>query len=54
VTADTPAGQSAEQFRDRARAWLAANAPRRSASDGGDEVGSGAGLAGQRAFQAKL
>ncbi|HMH92162.1 MAG TPA: acyl-CoA dehydrogenase family protein [Streptosporangiaceae bacterium] len=54
MTADAPVPESAEQFRARARAWLEANAPRRSAAGGGDEVGSGAGLAGQRAFQAKL
>ncbi len=42
-----------EDFRARARAWLAANAPRRAA--GGDEEGSGQStLADQKAFQAKL
>src|SRR6185437_2034209 len=46
--------QSVTSFRDRARSWLAANAPRRSGAGGGDEVGSGSGLAGQRAFQARL
>jgi alkylation response protein AidB-like acyl-CoA dehydrogenase len=54
VAADVPVRESADQFRARARAWLEANAPRRSRAGGGDEVGSGAGLAGQRAFQAQL
>jgi alkylation response protein AidB-like acyl-CoA dehydrogenase len=46
--------QSATDFRNRARAWLAENAPRRAA--GGDEPGESAraDLAAQKAFQAKL
>jgi alkylation response protein AidB-like acyl-CoA dehydrogenase len=40
-----------EDFRARARAWLADNAPRRSADD---EDGSATGLAEQKAFQARL
>jgi alkylation response protein AidB-like acyl-CoA dehydrogenase len=46
--------QSVTDFRDRARAWLAENAPRRSA---GDEESGGparADIAAQKAFQARL
>jgi alkylation response protein AidB-like acyl-CoA dehydrogenase len=53
------AGQaSSEQggtgYRDRVRAWLRENAPRRSGDRGSEEVGTSTGLDGQRAFQAKL
>src|SRR5271169_7155107 len=41
-----------EDFRARARAWLAANAPRRGAGDG--EGGGLSTLAEQKAFQAEL
>jgi len=46
--------QSVTDFRNRARAWLAENAPRRSAGD--DEPGerASADLAAQKAFQARL
>jgi alkylation response protein AidB-like acyl-CoA dehydrogenase len=45
--------QETEEFRERARAWLAANAPRRSSGD--DEEGGGlSGLAAQQDFQARL
>jgi alkylation response protein AidB-like acyl-CoA dehydrogenase len=57
MAADTHTGHAAEttaDFRRRARAWLAANAPRRSADADGEEVGSGTGLAGQKEFQARL
>ena len=46
-----------DDFRARARAWLAANAPRRAASDDEAEAesrGQAAVLAEQKAFQAKL
>jgi len=46
-----------EDFRARARAWLAANAPRRASGDDEAEAGSSgqaAALAEQKAFQAKL
>jgi alkylation response protein AidB-like acyl-CoA dehydrogenase len=48
--------QGIEEFRGRARAWLAANAPRRSADHdhGAEDVGSPVGIAGQQAFQARL
>jgi alkylation response protein AidB-like acyl-CoA dehydrogenase len=41
-----------EEFRTRAREWLAANAPRR--SDDGEEIGGSNGIPAQRAFQARL
>jgi alkylation response protein AidB-like acyl-CoA dehydrogenase len=41
-------------FRSRVREWLAANAPRRSGDQDGEDVGSSTGLDAQRAFQAKL
>ena len=44
--------QSVTDFRNRARAWLEANAPRRG-SDGEGEQGN-VGIAAQKAFQAKL
>jgi len=44
--------QSVTDFRNRARAWLAENAPRRGAAD--DESATRADLAAQKAFQAKL
>ncbi|MGH3274652.1 MAG: acyl-CoA dehydrogenase family protein [Streptosporangiaceae bacterium] len=53
MDAEVPARGSTEDFRLRARAWLAANAPRRSDEAGG-EIGSGTGLDRQRAFQARL
>ena len=46
-----------EDFRARARAWLAANAPRRGAADDEAEAetrGQDAVIAAQKAFQAKL
>jgi alkylation response protein AidB-like acyl-CoA dehydrogenase len=43
-----------EEFRSRARAWLQANAPRRSGGDDSDEIGGTSGIPAQRAFQAKL
>jgi alkylation response protein AidB-like acyl-CoA dehydrogenase len=46
-----------DDFRARARAWLAANAPHRSATDDEAEAGSrgqAAAIAEQKAFQAKL
>jgi alkylation response protein AidB-like acyl-CoA dehydrogenase len=46
--------QETEEFRSRARAWLAANAPRRSADNDADETGDRAGIDAQRAFQARL
>ena len=52
----SPQGNGAgpvEEFRDHARAWLAENAPRRSA-DGSEDAGGSTGLDGQRAFQARL
>jgi alkylation response protein AidB-like acyl-CoA dehydrogenase len=48
---DTSGG--VEDFRRRARAWLEANAPRRSA-DADSESGGRSGLDAQRAFQAQL
>ena len=51
--------QSVTSFRDRARAWLAANAPRRSDATDPDSTGAdgeprATGLAAQQEFQAKL
>jgi alkylation response protein AidB-like acyl-CoA dehydrogenase len=43
-----------EDFRARARAWLAANAPRRAAGGDDGEGGGQSTLAEQKAFQAKL
>jgi alkylation response protein AidB-like acyl-CoA dehydrogenase len=40
------------KFRDRARAWLEANAPR--PSDDAEEIGGSRGIKAQQAFQAKL
>jgi alkylation response protein AidB-like acyl-CoA dehydrogenase len=57
MAVDTQTGQTAEttaEFRQRARTWLAANAPRRSADAEGDETGSGQSLAAQQDFQARL
>jgi alkylation response protein AidB-like acyl-CoA dehydrogenase len=46
--------QSVADFRSRARSWLEANAPRKtSTDDAGTEPGT-VGIAGQKAFQAKL
>jgi alkylation response protein AidB-like acyl-CoA dehydrogenase len=45
--------QDVEEFRSRARAWLADNAPRRSGGDAA-EVGGSNGIAAQQAFQARL
>jgi alkylation response protein AidB-like acyl-CoA dehydrogenase len=42
------------EFRRRARAWLAANAPRKADADGADAEPGAAGIAEQKAFQAKL
>jgi len=44
--------QSVTDFRNRARAWLAENAPRRGAGD--DESAARADLAAQKEFQARL
>ena len=44
--------QSVTDFRNRARAWLAENAPRRGAAD--DESATRADLAAQKEFQARL
>ena len=51
--------QSVTSFRDRARSWLAANAPRRSDATDPDSAGAdgeprAVGLAAQKEFQAKL
>ena len=46
--------QSVTSFRDRARSWLAANAPRRSDAQEPDGEPQAAGVAAQREFQAKL
>jgi alkylation response protein AidB-like acyl-CoA dehydrogenase len=46
--------QQTEEFRARARAWLAANAPRRSGGDDAEDTGDRAGVAAQQAFQARL
>ncbi len=46
--------QSVTDFRNRARAWLAENAPRRSAGDDESADSAPADLAAQKAFQAKL
>src|SRR5260370_22677387 len=43
-----------EDFRARAGAWLAANAPRLAGGDDDDESGGQSTLAEQKAFQAKL
>ena len=42
------------EFRRRARAWLAASAPRKADADGVDAEPGAAGIAEQKAFQAKL
>ena len=42
------------EFRRRARAWLAANAPRKADADGVDAEPGATGIAEQKAFQAKL
>ena len=42
------------EFRIRARAWLEANAPRRASAGGADGEPGAAGIAEQKAFQAKL
>ena len=42
------------EFRIRARAWLEANAPRRASADDADGEPFAAGIAEQKAFQAKL
>ena len=49
-------GVSVTDFRNRARAWLEENAPRRASADGESEPrpGPGAGIAAQKAFQARL
>ena len=46
--------QETEEFRARARAWLADNAPRRSDGDDAEDTGDQAGVAAQKAFQARL
>ncbi len=46
--------QETEEFRARAREWLAANAPRRSDGDDAEDTGDRAGVAAQKAFQARL
>jgi alkylation response protein AidB-like acyl-CoA dehydrogenase len=47
-------GRTSADYRSRARAWLEENAPRPSGELDGEDVGSSAGVDGQRAFQAKL
>ena len=42
------------EFRRRARAWLEANAPRKADADNADGEPGAAGIAEQKAFQAKL
>ena len=46
--------QSVTDFRNRARAWLAENAPRRSGGDDESAESARADLAAQKAFQARL
>jgi len=47
--------ETVEEFRARARAWLAENAPRRAADgDDSEDAGATSGIAAQRAFQARL
>jgi alkylation response protein AidB-like acyl-CoA dehydrogenase len=46
--------QSVAAFRSKARAWLEANAPRKAGTDAAGEEASAAGIAEQKAFQAKL
>jgi len=46
--------QSVAEFRNRARAWLAANAPRRAGGDDASGEPATTGIAEQRAFQARL
>jgi alkylation response protein AidB-like acyl-CoA dehydrogenase len=46
--------QSVADFRNRARAWLAENAPRRAAADDESAGPARAGIASQKAFQARL
>jgi len=43
-----------EDFRTRARAWLAANAPRRGSDEDGEGASQAAVISEQKAFQAKL
>jgi alkylation response protein AidB-like acyl-CoA dehydrogenase len=43
-----------DEFRSRARAWLAANAPRRAPDSDAGAEGRGSGLAAQQVFQAAL
>ena len=43
-----------DEFRSRARAWLTANAPRRTPDNDGGAEGGRVGVAGQKAFQAML
>jgi alkylation response protein AidB-like acyl-CoA dehydrogenase len=43
-----------DEFRSRARSWLAAHAPRRTGGDRANEPGAASGLAAQKAFQAAL
>jgi len=46
--------ETTEEFRARAREWLAAHAPRRSDGDDAEDTGDRAGVAAQQAFQAQL
>jgi alkylation response protein AidB-like acyl-CoA dehydrogenase len=46
--------QSVAAFRSNARAWLQANAPHKAGTDAASAEPGAAGIAGQRAFQAKL
>jgi alkylation response protein AidB-like acyl-CoA dehydrogenase len=46
--------QSVAAFRSKARAWLEANAPHKAGTDGAGEEAATAGIAEQKAFQAKL
>jgi alkylation response protein AidB-like acyl-CoA dehydrogenase len=54
MTSQETGTRTVEEFRARARAWLAENAPRRSGDGDSEDVGSSAGLDAQRAFQARL
>jgi alkylation response protein AidB-like acyl-CoA dehydrogenase len=46
--------QSVAAFRSKARAWLEANSPRKAGTDTAGAEPGAAGIAGQKAFQAKL
>jgi len=46
--------ETTEEFRSRARAWLAENAPRRSSGQDAEETGGRVGIDAQKDFQARL